>query len=103
LLQEIGRAAGGHPALDAQLDALPQQLVDALSAPGRARAAVAGLALAWQASLLIRAGNDTVSDAFCAARLGGEGAAHHGLFGALPAGIDCRALMQRAWPRIGVE
>jgi putative acyl-CoA dehydrogenase len=103
LLQEIGRAAGGHPALDAHLEALGRDLAEATIVPGRARAVVAGLALAWQASLLVRAGNAAVSDAFCAARLGGEGSAHHGLYGALPAGIDCRALMERAWPQIGVE
>jgi putative acyl-CoA dehydrogenase len=103
LLQEIGRAAGGHPALDAHLDALGRHLAEATTAPGRARSIVAGLALAWQASLLIQAGNAAVSDAYCAARLDGHGAAHHGLYGALPAGIDSRALMERAWPRIGVE
>jgi len=103
LLQEIGRAAGGHRALDARLAALPKQIEGAVGDPRHARAVVAGLALAWQASLLIRAGNGAVSDAFCAVRLGGEGAAHHGLYGALPAGVDGRALMRRAWPDIGLK
>ena len=103
LLQEIGQAAGGHPALDAQIETLPKHIEGALGDPQHARAVVAGLALAWQASLLIRAGNDAVSDAFCGGRLVGQGAAHHGLYGTLPAGSDCRALMERAWPHIGVE
>ena len=52
------------------------------------------IALALQASLLIRFSSAAVSDAFCASRLGGEfGRA----FGTLPAQIDFRSVIGTAW------
>ncbi|MGH9136069.1 MAG: acyl-CoA dehydrogenase family protein [Acidimicrobiales bacterium] len=55
------------------------------------------LALALQASLLLRYSTPAVADAFCAARLGGGG----GLaFGTLPDGVDIDAVIARAWPPV---
>ena len=51
------------------------------------------MALALQASTLLRAGNSMVSDAFCASRLGG---AHGFNFGTLPADTPLTALIERA-------
>jgi putative acyl-CoA dehydrogenase len=96
LLREVGLAAGENPRFDAHLEALQDQLPPDGCPPALARSFVAGLALAWQASLLIRAGNAAVSDAFCAARLGGG--IYGGLYGNLPAGIDYRAIIERSLP-----
>jgi putative acyl-CoA dehydrogenase len=53
------------------------------------------MALALQASLLVRYGDETVADAFCASRLSGDwGRA----FGTLPAGIDYACIIERAAP-----
>jgi putative acyl-CoA dehydrogenase len=52
------------------------------------------LALALQASLLLRHAPAAVADGFRAARLGGGGLA----YGALPAGIDVAAIVERNRP-----
>ena len=58
--------------------------------PWGARRAVEELALAFQASLLVRFAPPFVADAFCAARLGGEGGR---VYGTLPAGVDGAAIV----------
>src|SRR4051794_36487750 len=81
---ELGR--GGHPALDAHLDELqrmrnPEKGVSPLLAdPWSARRVVEALALALEASLLVRHAPEGVADAFCSSRLGDRGLA----FGTLP-------------------
>jgi putative acyl-CoA dehydrogenase len=51
------------------------------------------MALALQASLLLRHGDAAVSDAFNASRLGGDcGLA----YGTLPTGLDTAAILERA-------
>mgnify|MGYP001351549542 FL=1 len=84
---ECELARGGNRHLDAALDALPRELD-----PWTARRAVEELALAFQASLLVRYAPPYVADAFCAARLGGGGR----VFGTLPAGVDGAAIVARA-------
>ena len=59
-----------------------------------ARATVEGLAVALQASLLVRHAPTAVSDAFCAARLGEDGGRR--VFGTLPVGVDAEAIIDRA-------
>ena len=50
------------------------------------------MALALQASLLVRYGDEAVADAFCASRLSGDwGQA----FGTLPAGTDFSRIIER--------
>src|SRR4051794_10454657 len=78
---ELGR--GAHPALDRHLDegVRPLQTGDsALADPWQARRTVEALALALQASLLVRHAPEAVQDAFCSSRLGDRGLA----FGTLP-------------------
>jgi putative acyl-CoA dehydrogenase len=58
----------------------------------RARRVVEKMALALQASLLVRYGDEAVADAFCASRLSGDwGQA----FGTLPAGTDFGRIIER--------
>ena len=57
-----------------------------------ARRLVEELALALQASLLVRNAPPEVADAFCAGRLGDGGR----VFGTLPAGVDAGAIVRRA-------
>jgi putative acyl-CoA dehydrogenase len=61
----------------------------------QARALVRDLMLALQGSLLVRHAPSSVSDAFCASRLDGEGAP---VFGLLPRGLDMRGIAERAGP-----
>ena len=57
-----------------------------------ARRVVEDMAIALQASLLLRHSTPAVADAFCAGRLGGAGLA----FGDLPRGVDGAAIIERA-------
>ena len=94
LFDEILLAKGGHPALDAEVVKLAQDLADTDTLELRSRHVVERLALALQASILIRAGNRTVSDPFCESRLGGL---HGAAFGTLPAHAPMAALIERAF------
>jgi putative acyl-CoA dehydrogenase len=60
-----------------------------------ARRVVEDLAVALQASLLVRHAPPPVADAFCAARLDGAGGR---VYGTLPAEVDARAIVKRALP-----
>jgi putative acyl-CoA dehydrogenase len=91
-LAECELARGADPLLDAELDALPGAvggLADG-DAEWLARGVVERLAVAFQASVLLR--GSPVGGAFCASRLGGRGR----LYGTLPAGIDARTIVDRA-------
>ena len=94
-LAECERGRGADGRLDAHLDALPRSLAE-LAGPDAqwlARRAVEDLALAFEASLLVRHAPPAVADAFCAGRLGeGRGRA----YGTLPAGVDGAAIVARA-------
>jgi putative acyl-CoA dehydrogenase len=94
-LAECELARGADRRLDAHLDALPATL-DELAGPDAqwlARRAVEDLAVAFQASLLVRTAPAAVADAFCAGRLG---EARGRVFGTLPAGVDGDAIVARA-------
>jgi putative acyl-CoA dehydrogenase len=98
-LTECELAAGGDPRLDAHL-ARTRVRVEAAFAAGRepqfeARRLVEELALALQGSLLVRHSPPAVADAFCASRLAGEGGR---AYGTLPAGVDAKAIIDRAYP-----
>jgi putative acyl-CoA dehydrogenase len=86
-VEECELARGGNALLDAHLDALPRAID-----PWSARRAVEELAVAFQASLLVRHAPAFVADAFCAARLGGGGR----VYGTLPPGVDGAAIIARA-------
>jgi len=90
LLAECELARGANAQLDAHLDRV------AALAPTdpefEARAVVGELALALQASLLVRHAPAAVSDAFCAGRLDGAGGR---VYGTLPAGVDTGAILER--------
>ena len=85
-LEECELARGSNKHLDAHLDSVKAEiagLVDAGDTQTQARRVVERLALTLQGSLLVRNAPAAVSDAFCAARLGGEGGR---AYGTLPAG-----------------
>ena len=94
--REVALARGA----DARLDDAAAAADDSLALAGddreaQARRIVERMALVLQASLLVRHAPAAVADAFCAARLGGDG----GLaFGTLPLAADTRCIVDRAWP-----
>lgn len=94
---EVSLSAGVNPLLDAHLESTRRLLnevagADAAVAASHARRLVEMLALALQASLLLRTAPSAISDAFIGARLG-EGRGH--LFGVLPVGTDLVAILER--------
>jgi putative acyl-CoA dehydrogenase len=84
-LAECALARGADARLDAHLDALRMP-----SDPWDARRAVEDLAVAFQASLLVRFAPPFVADAFCARFASGRA------FGTLPDGVDGAAIVARA-------
>ncbi|MFF9622921.1 acyl-CoA dehydrogenase family protein [Streptomyces griseosporeus] len=94
-LVEIGRARGADHRLDAAVKNLLTELGDLEGVEGRARRLAERLALVLQGSLLVRFAPPEVADAFCAARLGGDGGA---AFGTLPSTLDLGAVVERARP-----
>ncbi|NKQ25514.1 acyl-CoA dehydrogenase family protein [Streptomyces galbus] len=94
-LEEVGRARGADHRLDAAIKDLLTDLADLGGIEARARRLAERFALVLQGSLLVRFAPPQVADAFCAARLGGDGGA---AFGTLPATLDLAAVVDRARP-----
>ncbi|MBJ7329418.1 MAG: acyl-CoA dehydrogenase family protein [Solirubrobacteraceae bacterium] len=94
-LAEVELASGADARLDAHVTAIKAQLgglSDPEAAQLGARRLVEDLAVALQASLLVRHAPTAVADAFCAGRLGGGGR----VYGTLPAGVDTASIVDRA-------
>jgi putative acyl-CoA dehydrogenase len=94
-LAECELARGADARLDSHLDGVAAsiaKLTDGGDPQWMARRVVEDLALALQASLLVRHAPPAVADAFCAGRFGEGGR----VFGTLPAGIDAEAVVERA-------
>jgi putative acyl-CoA dehydrogenase len=95
---EVGEGAAAEPRLAAFAERLREEITsDPETLEPRARRVVERMALALQASLLVRYGDEAVADAFCASRLDGDwGRA----FGTLPAGVDCTRIIERHRPQL---
>jgi putative acyl-CoA dehydrogenase len=92
--EEVLAASGADVRFDDHCRRLDAALTDAIDIEVRARRIVEAMALALQASLLIRSGESAVADAFCAGRLDPDGSGL--VYGALPAGVDFEAIIDRA-------
>ncbi|HEX3041946.1 MAG TPA: acyl-CoA dehydrogenase family protein [Solirubrobacterales bacterium] len=90
---EVSEGAVAEPRLAAYATSLRDELPgDLETIESRARRVVERMALALQASLLVRYGDEAVADAFCASRLAGDwGQA----FGTLPASTDFTRIIER--------
>jgi putative acyl-CoA dehydrogenase len=96
LFAEIWEARGGDHRLDIYVNELRAQLDRSEDLESRARHLVERLALALQASLLVRFAPPEVADAFCASRLAGEGGRAFGTLPAGLAGVEFGAILERA-------
>ena len=97
LLAELAQAAGAHPDYDTHLARVHRLLADAsgqdpAALQAGARRLAEALALALQASLMIRHAPAYSSEAFVAARLGADRGAQ---FGVLPVGADLAGMLAR--------
>ncbi len=95
-VSELKSVAGGHPAFDAALKELQGEFANLQDVEYRARSLVERMALLLQAALLIKAGNSTVADAFCTARLGEGGS----MFGTLAPSPKLAEIVERARPQV---
>jgi putative acyl-CoA dehydrogenase len=94
---EVELASGAEPRLDAYVRGIKAELGDMADIEFRARRLVERMALALQASILVRHGDAAVADAFCATRLAGD---HGRSLGTLPAGIDYTRIVERHRPNL---
>jgi putative acyl-CoA dehydrogenase len=95
---EVDLARGSDRRLDAFIDHVRGELREPAEIEARARRIVERLALALEASLLVRHGDPAIADAFLASRIAGDA----GLaFGTLPQGLDLGRILERATPRVG--
>ncbi len=95
---EVLEAGGAEPRLDAYVAALREEVPGEVeSIQSRARRVVERMAIALQASLLVRHGDPAVADAFCASRLAGDWG--HA-FGTLPSGTNFSRIIERHRPRL---
>ena len=92
---ELDAVRGGNRLLDHETRALRTLLADDDDLEAQARRLVERMAMALEASCLVRGGNVAIADAYCESRLGrGHGVA----FGTLPANAPLEALIERALP-----
>jgi putative acyl-CoA dehydrogenase len=96
LLEEIEAAHGASAHLQRAIDHIKDRLASPV-AESAARRLVEALALALQASLLVRHAPSAVSDAFCATRLVDRAGF---AYGAVDAKIDTGAILDRAIPQL---
>ncbi len=94
---EVELARGADPRLDRSIDALQGELSHPEDAEARARRVVELMALVLQGSLLVRHGEPSVADAFCASRLGGDWGK---TFGTLNPGPMLAAIVERHRPQL---
>ncbi len=94
---EVALAAGASRTFDLHLAKMRRQLAELAAEPdsaqGRVRRTVESMALALQASLLLREAPTAVAEGFVAARLGEDRGFE---YGALPDGVDVAAIAARA-------
>ncbi len=93
--EEINAARGADRRLDVHLDVVDTHLTELDDVETRARRIVEDLALALQASLLVRNAPAEVADAFCGARLGPD---RGWAYGSLDPAAAHGAIVERATP-----
>ena len=97
-MAELRLAAGANKHLDRFVAQLVGEFADLDELEYRARTVVEKMALALQGALLVRHGNPNVADGFCASRLSGKSSGL--VYGNLPRGVDCAAIIKRATPAV---
>jgi putative acyl-CoA dehydrogenase len=92
---ELDAVRGGNRLLDTETRALRTALANDHDLEAQSRRLVERMAMALEASCLVRGGNVAIADAYCESRLGrGHGVA----FGTLPTTAPLEALIERALP-----
>ena len=98
LMDEIKSAKGANKNFDEFALDVEKELLDTNNLEFRARRVVEKLALALQASVLLKTAPDFISQAFCDSRLSAD---NNSSFGTLPAGTEVEKIIERAMPKTG--
>ncbi|HET6505227.1 MAG TPA: acyl-CoA dehydrogenase family protein [Baekduia sp.] len=96
-LEELDAASGADTRYDAYIQTVRSEFARPAELEHRARLVVERMALALQASQLLRHAPAEVADAFVATRLSGDGGVH---YGTLPAGTDVGKIIERHMPQV---
>ena len=96
LLDEIKASNGVNVNFDCYVRNIERELLNADNLEFRARRVVEKLALALQASVLLKNAPDYVAEAFCNSRLANDGNLN---FGTLPTGIEIEKIIARSMPK----
>ena len=102
ILDHIAEQSGRNTLVVEALDRVQSILKDPARAETEARFATEQLALAAAATLMIQHASGEAADAFAASRLGGLWRATYGTFGGIAKRPDCRAVIDRVMPELGV-
>ena len=94
---EVALAGGIDARFDTFLENVREGLNDVDGIEGRARRFVERLAIALQASLLLRHGDPATAEAYLATRLDGDRGYS---FGTLPRHVECKKIIERARPSL---
>lgn len=96
-LTELASAQGLDKRFDSFLKDLKDEFVDLSTLEYRSRTVVEKLALGLQASVLLKDGDEHVAEGFVASRIHTRAGLN---YGTLPAGINCKAIIERAKPQL---
>ena len=96
-ITEMADVRGEDARLDTAVDGVLTELADLTDVEVRARRIAASMATCLQAAVLIKHGDPSVADAFCASRLAGDWG---GTFGTLPRGLDLAGIVARTTPHL---
>ena len=99
-VEEIEKARGAHPNLDASIDSCKKEMEDPEYLELRARRLTERMALTLQGALLAQHSPNAVSDAFCNSRLGER---WFGTYGTLPVSSGIDSVIERAVPETFLE
>jgi putative acyl-CoA dehydrogenase len=96
LLNELKSASGANTNFDNFTRRIEKELLNVNDLEFRARRVVEKLALALQASVLLKNAPSFVGDAFCNSRFSEE---NHLSFGTLPVGVEVEKIIARSMPK----
>ncbi len=96
-MTEVSKGKGAIKEFDDFVKGLEDEFTNVEDLEYRARQIVEKMGLAMQGSLLIQNGNKMIAQAFCLSRMTGDG---FQMYGCMPKGIDCKAIIDRATPEV---
>ncbi|WNC74248.1 acyl-CoA dehydrogenase family protein [Thalassotalea psychrophila] len=95
-MTELEKSQSMESRFDKYVNNLYNEFKDQANLEYRARSIAGKMALALQGGLLLRHGNSAITEGFCASRYSQNNTGS--VYGELPTGTDCKAIIERATP-----